>query len=386
MNRLQQFCFIVFMLTSKLTVASIGPNDAEVIRLVEFGLYDQELCTTAQRIILNASADDYETLTLKAKGGTFVAEQMSANGQEKTVTVAALLESVKFGRETIAVSMACKMVNQRRVNDVLKLKLEQPSGTCKDVNSLTYQIALNGLTVRQRERYLSKGTSLEFIDDAYASAGGAWLASVVSDYISPEKIDGKLIRMIVQASSVQVAWPESGGDWFEGTNHCKLITLAAMTRWMKKGSFDGSTEMFPRPKPKCIEPDSRTSKSGSCLQYFGPAGAQFCQDYSGTDWTETTAREDCDIRHSTLDAWNAKSGSYDGGGGIFSSDSCAERNVISEAIASPVNQAESAYQGTCVFRCNTPDESLWHQISPMAFDPDGTGMQRTCDLYLKVDW
>jgi hypothetical protein len=158
-----------------------------------------------------------------------------------------------------------------------------------------------------------------------------------------------------------------------------------MSRWMKKGAFDGSTELFPRPRPKCVEPDSRTSTAGSCLLYMGPAGAQFCQDYSGSSWTEATAREDCAIRHPTLTAWNEGSDNYDGGGGIFNPASCADRGAVAEVGREPVNLPDGEYLGTCVFRCNTPNEALWHQVTPSSIDPGGNMMKR-CDLFLKVDW
>ncbi len=365
---------------------AVGPTDAAVLELLANGEYDKQLCTTAQRILLNASASDYQTLTLVAEGGTFITEQMDADAAANTVTVAALLETVQIKRSELAVDMACKMVNQARVNDVLQLKLRGRTGTCRDVNQLTYDLALQQLSAADREKYLSAGTLLRLVDDYEAPAGGAWLASSVSDYIQPVGEPGKPEYISVQAPSVQVPWPGPDGDWFQGTHHCKLITLAAMSRWMTVGAFDGSTELFPRPKPKCVEPDSRTSQVGSCLLYFGPAGAQFCQDYSGSGWTEAGARDDCAIRHATGAVWDSGSDKYDGGGGIFSTLSCVQRDAVAEAGREPVNQAENAYQGTCVFRCNTPDEALWHQVSPMANDPDGRGMERTCDLFLKVDW
>jgi hypothetical protein len=385
-SRTWSFC-LALLLSSQSGLAAVDVNDPAVDALVNSDQYDTELCTVAQRVILNAGADDYETLTLVAKGGTFVAEQMNTDAANKTVTVAALLESANIGRESLPATMSCKMVNQDRVNAVLKLNLQEPTGTCGNVNELTYALALSRLADAEREHYLEEGTQLQFIDDYEAPAGGAWLASIVSDYIAVTGSDESPEQIIVQAPSVRVPWPgEEKGEWFQGTNHCKLITFAAMSRWMKIGAFDGSTELFPRLKPKCVEPDSRTSEVGSCLQYFGPSGAQLCQDYSGSGWTEQSARGDCAIRHATLDVWNQASDSYDGGGGIFNTQSCAERDVVAEAIREPVNQPESAYRGTCVFRCNTPDEALWHQLSPMANDPDGTGMERTCDLFLKVDW
>jgi len=286
----------------------------------------------------------------------------------------------------LAVDMACKMVDQDRVNAILGLELTGPRGSCREVNEFTYAVALSQLSLKEREQYRAVGAQLEFIDDYDAGVGGAWLASTVSDYITPIGDSAKPAALRIQAPAVRVPWPEAGGDWFQGTNHCKLITFAAMSRWMRSVAFENATELFPRPKPQCVEPDSRTSKVGSCVQYFGPAGAQFCQDYSGSGWIAETAQADCAIRHSSLDAWNAKAESYDGGGGIYSESSCKDRDAVAEAAREPVNRPDSAYIATCVFRCNTADEALWHQLSPMAGASAGRTLDGTCDLALKVDW
>jgi len=361
-------------------------EDPAVQALLANDAYDAELCTTAQRMLLRAEANDYETITLYAED-TFVVEQMNENREDNTVTVASLTSSVKAGSATVPVTIACKMINQDRGRFILQLKLEAPRATCRDVNELTYAIALEQIGEENRTRYLKSGTPLKFVADYPAAAGGEWLPSVISDFITPVRDDaGELAYVNVQAPSVQVPWPTNGGDWYEGTHHCKLITLTAMKTWMTEGALTGATELFPRPKPKCLEPDSRTSTVGSCLLYFGPAGAQLCQDYSGSGWSETTAREDCAIRHATKEIWDSASKEYSGGGGIFSSQSCIDRGADTEATRTPVNMADSEYRGTCVFRCNTPDEALWHQLTPMAGDPDGRMLERTCDLFLRVDW
>ena len=99
-----------------------------------------------------------------------------------------------------------------------------------------------------------------------------------------------------------------------------------------------------------------------------------------------TAQADCAVRHSSLDVWNAKAESYDGGGGIFSAASCKDRDAVAEVAREPVNRPDSAYIATCVFRCNTADEALWHQLSPMAGASAGRTLDGTCDLALKIDW
>jgi hypothetical protein len=382
----RNWLFALLLGASLPVVAGPAADDPAIEALVKEGLYDEELCATAQRVILNAPADAYETKTLRAAGTTFVVEQMDTDDEAQTVTVATLIEKSRVGRREIGVNVACKLVNQDRVNDILGLNLPKPAGTCRDVNRLTYEIALNRLSDQQRERFLSEGVPLQFEEDYKAAAGGEWLPSVINDFIKPVYADGELESISIQAPSVQVPWPGPDGDWFEGTNHCKVLTLAAMNHWMKRAAFDGSTEMFPPPRPKCVEPDSRTSEVGSCVLYFGPAGAQYCQDYSGSGWTEETAREDCAIRHSSLAAWNSGGDNYTGDGGIFSTASCQGRNSVSEIAGEPVGRDDGKYLGTCVFRCNSPKEALWHQLTVSSVDPEGAMIQRTCDLFFRDDW
>ncbi|MBS93000.1 MAG: hypothetical protein CL799_00945 [Chromatiales bacterium] len=357
-----------------------------IAELLASGTYDQELCNTAQLQILNAQPGDFTFNTLVAEGGTFITEQMDADGDSNTVSVASLTVMVQISRQNLAVNVACKQINQARANDILNLQLPAPPGTCRDVNELTYRLALGELTAEQRRQYLADGVPLQFTDDYRAVAGGEWLPSVVSDFITPLGDPNQPEAIQIQAPSVQVPWPGPAGDWFQGTHHCKLITLAAMQRWMTVGSLRGDTELFPRPRPECTEPSSRTSAAGSCLLYFGPAGSQFCQDYSGSGWNLSSAHEDCDIRHSSKTAWDEGGDKYTGDGGVFSAESCAVRGAVAEARESPFDVANSANIGTCVFRCNTPAEALWHQLSPMPGDPDGRMMARTCDLFLKIQW
>ncbi|MBM4196572.1 MAG: hypothetical protein FJ197_05645 [Gammaproteobacteria bacterium] len=367
--------------------AAPHPADPALAALVRAGQYDRQLCALAQRVLVNAGSTDFLIRVLNAKGGSFITEQMDVDAATGTVTVAALAESVEVSGRPLAVAMACKLVNQDRVNDVLGLRLTGRPGSCRDVNELTYQLALAGLLPEARATYLARGRALRFIDDYKAAAGGEWLPSVISDFIKATAADGESPGYLtVQAPSVQVPWQSPGGDWFQGTHHCKLISVAAMTRWMTDAALGTDSEMFPRPRPVCVTPSSRQAAAGSCLLYFGPANAQFCQDYSGTGWTEASARADCAIRHSSKTAWNAASDRYGGDGGSYDDRGCADRGVLAEARKPPVDLDGGANRGTCVFRCNTPDEALWHQLSAMPGDADGRMLERTCDLFLEPYW
>jgi hypothetical protein len=341
--------------------------------------YDYDLCITAQRMLLNSQGEEVEIVVKRAAvGGGFGTLQMDIDTAAGTVIVASLTEQVDIDGEKINASVWCKLVNQERVNDVLQKQLAPPPQSCRNVNEYTYQKALAMLSAEQRAAYEANGTPLRFVDDYDTGAGAAWIPAVVNDYIEPE--DGALR---IQAPSVQVAWDPQTRDWYKGTHHCKVITLAAMHRWMTEAAFDGAMELFPRANPVCTEPSSMTSTVGSCLQFFGPANATFCTDYSGSGWTTQTASAQCAERHATKAAWLAADRKYSGVGGIFSTQSCAERNAISEARRPPLEIAATGAFGTCIFRCNHGDESLWHSLTgdPSA-DQGGGRLTRRCDLFI----
>ena len=341
--------------------------------------YDYDLCVTAQRILLNSQPGDVEIVVKRAAVGSgFGTLQMDIDTTAGTVIVASLTEQVDVDGKKLNASVWCKQVNQERVNDVLGKQLPQPPQSCRNVNEYTYQKALALLTEEERKAYEANGTALRFIDDFDAQAGAAWIPAVVNDYIEH---DDNALR--VQAPSVQVPWDPVDRDWYKGTHHCKVITLAAMHRWMRVGALAGATELFPRANPECTQPSSMTSTVGSCLQFFGPADATICTDYSGSGWSTETASAQCSERHATEAAWLAAKRKYTGIGGIFSTQSCAERDAIGEARRPPVEVVDTGAFGTCVFRCNHGDETLWHSLTADSLgEQGGAASKNRCDLFI----
>ena len=373
-----------------LTVAAVDVDAPDAV-----AAYDRELCTLAQQILLNSQPGEVDIVVNRApRGGGFGTLQMGIDTDDGHVIVAMLTEEVDIDGQMLAASVWCKLVNQDRVNDVLAAELESPARSCRDVNEHTYRQALATLTIEQRSAYDRTGTPLRFVADYDAGAGSAWIPSVVNDYIErvdpaqvdPAQVDesgGEGAYLRIQAPTVQVPWDPENRDWYKGTHHCKVITLATMRRWMTVGAFAGDTELFPRSKPPCTEPSRMTSVIGSCLQFFGPADATFCTDYSGAGWTTEAASAQCGVRHTTKAAWLATERSYVGAGGIFSTLSCDARDAISEVGRPPTGIADAGHFGTCVFRCNEADETLWHSLTDVPASSQGRGgMSRACDLFI----
>jgi len=347
--------------------------------------YDHNLCATAQRLLINSDGREVEIVVKRAKRGAgFGNLQMDIGAAGGPVVVAMLAEQVDIDGETFNTSVWCKMVNQARVNDVLDLQLDAPARSCRDVNEYTYRHALASLSVAQRTAYDAGGVHLRFADDYNAGAGAAWIPAMVNDYIElvePAGAEPGYLR--IQAPSVQVAWDPVSRDWYRGTHHCKLITLAAMQRWMSDGALRGEKSLFPRSTPVCTEPTPATSQAGSCIHYFGPADSTFCLDYNGSGWTAESAAAECADRHTAKADWLATKRSYAGTGGGFNPKSCTDRNAVAEVRRPPIGIAASGDFGTCVFRCNQADETLWRTLTDIPGSNQGSGgMQRACDLFI----
>ncbi len=337
--------------------------------------YDRQLCATAQRMLLNANVDPQSELfsifLQRAPDGLFTNEQMDIDAETSVINVAATTVTVTVDDAPFDTHVACKMVNQARVNDVLELNLPGPPRSCRDVNERTYRLALTTLSAAQRQRYESTGRKLRFVEDYAAEAGGEWIPSIINDFMRPKHDASGAAYLEVQAPSVQVPWDPVDRDWYKGTHHCKLITLAAMQRWMVEVAFTDADEMFPRSRAACTAPSAKTSSVGSCVFFFGPADADFCQYFSGPGWTPESARATCGERHASEADWIEMDRSYAGEGGIYSPLSCVNRAPAIEEL-----------HGTCIFHCNAPDEALWHVLRTADGGTEVRGMERACDLFL----
>jgi hypothetical protein len=320
--------------------------------------YDTALCATAQRLIVNAP--DIAVRVQRGQGDGFHTIQMSVDEDRRELAVAMTTASASVAGETFATYVACKMVDRDRVNDQLGLVLDGPRRSCRDVNEHTFQVAVAQLSPAERQRYARQGRPLVFRDDAVVPTGGEWLPAAAEDYIASDG-DG----LAVTAPSVRVPWDAQERGFYQGTHHCKLITLAAMQRWLRRVAFEPGAPLYPSAAAACTAPSAPTARAGSCLFYFAPARATFCTDYSGAGWTPASARAACAKRHASREALEAVESRYEGAGGIYDTAGCAARGD-GPAVA-----------GTCVFHCNASDEVLW-QV-PAGAD---AMVNRACDLYI----
>ncbi len=366
-------------------VAELDPSSPVIADLIANGGYNQQLCVTAQLILTNSDGDDFAIVVDRARGSRFNMEQMATDPATKQVTVASLVQTVEVDGDAMQAAVSCKMIHRDRVNDLFGLELSGPTRSCRDINEFTYRAALAALSEDERREFESRGTPLRFVDDEVMGAGAQWLPSAVDDFIRPGRDEDGSKFLSIQAPSVKVPWDYEDGDWFQGVQSCKLIAVDAMVRWVTTAALWSQAAMFPRITPACDEPSARSSTVGSCILYFGPSGATFCQDFSGRGWTAESAAADCGQRYATQEEWDASGGSYIGGGGVYSAESCAERDAPAELRGEPFLLADSANRGTCVWRCNDLDEALWHAMVPIR-ETGGRSLKDSCELFLEPYW
>lgn len=320
--------------------------------------YDETLCVTAQRMLVNAA--DIPVRVQRGEGNGFHTIQMSIDEKAGSLVVAMSTTTARIDGRNLDVAVACKMVNRDRVNDQLGIALDGRRRSCRDVNEHTWQVAWNSLTDAQRARFERDGRPLGFAPDAVLASGGEWLPADASAFVTEQ--GG---RLMVAAPTVRVPWDAGERGFFQGTQHCKLLTLAALRRWLTDAAFRPAAALLPAQREACRGPANSPAAAGSCLFYFAPVDRMFCEDYNGPRWTAEAAREACMRRHASKAALEAADKRYSGTGGIYAQSRCATR------------ADRPAMTGACVFNCGLPDETLWQVAGP-----DDGMMKRACDLYL----
>lgn len=344
-----RFTFLLFSLT--LAYAAPEPSSAA---------YDLALCETAQRIIANAP--ELPVRVQRGTGNGFHTIQMSVDSETATAVVAMTMIEIESDEGPWPVYVACKMVDRERVSDQLQLDLPEVPRSCRDVNIHTWQVAWRSLTDAERQRYAEDGRPLVLEEDEILPSGGAWLPARAEDYID---VQGP--GFAVRAPSVRVPWDRQQREFFQGIRHCKLLTLSAMRYWLRDAAFRPDGRPVPADAGACRGPARPARLAGSCVFYFAPMNARYCEDYNGPGWTRDAAMLACGRRHASREALQSAGNRYEGAGGSFSERPCRSR------------EDAPAITGSCVFNCGTRKETTWQVTGPR------NGMlDRACDLYMPV--
>jgi hypothetical protein len=325
--------------------------------------YDDALCVTAQRLLVGQPSIPVRVQT--GTGNGFYTIQMSVDDKTRGLVVAMTTGNATRAGTDYPAWVACKMVNRVRANDVLGLATTAPERSCRDVNEHTWQVAINRLSADDRRRLDGQARTLQFAPDTVLPTGGEWLPADLRDSI--ERLADGSYR--VSAPSVVVPWDPVERGFFQGTKHCKLLTLATVEQWLQDTVAGREAVLLPAAAQGCTVPEELGSRAGSCLFYFAPVDALVCQDYSGATWTEAAAAGECGRRHASRAALEAEDKRYEGRGGSFSQRSCAARDDA------------PGRSGTCVFRCGAGDETLWHLPAGPSQGP-AIPTARFCDVFV----
>jgi hypothetical protein len=325
--------------------------------------YDDQLCVTAQRLIVGQP--DLPVRVQTGDGNGFYTIQMSVDPAARGLVIATTTGFATDGSTRYPAWVACKMIDRERASDVLGLATTAPARTCRDVNDHTLQVALNRLTPDQRARLEARGTRLTLADDTVLPTGGEWLPARVEDYVTAA--DG---GYRVSAPAVVVPWDRREGGFFQGIRHCKLLTLATVERWLTAAAAGTDAPLLGAAAGGCRPDGPLESRVGSCLFYFAPTRALVCQDYSGVQWTEAAARQECGKRHASKAALDAAGKRYEGAGGVWADGSCAARGDAPRRA------------GSCVFQCGAADETLWHLPAGAG---DAATLGRFCQVFVPAE-
>jgi hypothetical protein len=195
--------------------------------------FSQNWCPIAQTEVaagfenVNVAQVIFETLT------PFVSSKPQASLKDG---VSEVVVSTKFNRVSNrfdvstnaeeADVVACKMKNAL---GLAKAFGREPQGesakTCQELNKLAWLQVLEFLSPAARERFLSRGKVLNFVQDKALGSGVSWVSADLS-------MQGSADGRSFDVSSPSLYTDLNAPDRFEGMLYCKLYSPARMVEWI----------------------------------------------------------------------------------------------------------------------------------------------------------
>jgi hypothetical protein len=123
------------------------------------------------------------------------------------------------------VALACKLKNREVVSAALPSQTPTGTASCGAINQAALAWALDHVLPEARDRYLSRGKPLQFLDDQARSTGVTWLAAPLSFERSR---DGSHVE--VQAQSLHT--DENAPFGLGGMHYCKLLAPSRAVEWV----------------------------------------------------------------------------------------------------------------------------------------------------------
>ncbi len=270
-----------------------------------------------------------------------------------------------FFGSRIPKEIQCKLRSQDSIEGLLGIDIDgTDDGYCRDINQKALDWALSQLNETQLSRYEDTGKTLVFVEDHVFGAGGGWVgAPMVYTEV------GDTIEVTAQAMYISYNDPELDATTdvkYKGVHYCKLLAPSQILFWLVERAFwDNPLGLGPSEsgftdaeltsggeEAECRVQDP--TYAGSCLFYFSPVTQWFCNDFTGTLWSQDTAAmiTKCDsriVRDATGDII------YD----TYWSDSpCSERE--GETIDPTSDTTLGTTLGECVVSCGNNDEQRWN--------------------------
>ncbi|RUS73106.1 hypothetical protein EGW08_019128, partial [Elysia chlorotica] len=165
-------------------------------------------------------------------GGAVVNTTALVAYPENPIDVATQMESpVEIGvkmksREAIRKSLGVTLPGFPQATEVLKLDAEA-NITCKDLNQIAFQLALDNSTQEAQERYAQYGRPITFKDDLVYGTGIQWSSTGL---IIEESDAGLLVQGVALVTPVS-------SFLFPGMHYCKVMSPYRAMEWINVDSL-----------------------------------------------------------------------------------------------------------------------------------------------------
>lgn len=340
----------------------------------------EQWCATSQLLIAGLEGSDYgiahiEQAAMYAKSDLANAHAAVDPNSDTPIKVAAYIDkmsntSLAQAPSSLTKEVSCKFKSHDGLEQSLSETIPGQEGTCKALNQKALDWALEQLTPQEKARYDAAGKKLAFSDDILHEAGIAW-------YDGCSEFTSGATTYTLAASSLLVIYADHPNleEDLKGVHYCKLLPPSQMLYWVIERAFwDDPVSSGPNDESNgallCTDDEPSDggpqdcrlegpNSPGSCIFLFSASSQHYCEEYTGTDWTQETAREKCASRTD----------------GAFSTSLCEGRTDETSVI-----DGDGVYKGLCVMNCGQSGEYYWRVYS----ESDGVDIEQYCSDWFPV--
>ncbi len=259
---------------------------------------------------------------------------------------------------SIVTEALCKFRSQEGIEAVLSLEIDGDEGTCMEMNQRALDWALQQLNGQELSRYEDEGRKLKFVADHVANMGSGWIGDETTYTLKDDTYE-------VSSSALLISYADNPDQevFYRGVHYCKLMPPSQVLFWLLERAFwddplgDGpagsgyeDARLVAEETDDCRLKDAVST--GSCYFYFPAAQDSYCEEYTGSFFNETEAKDKCADRQD----------------GVYSDRICIERG----------DESGGPSLGECVMACGTDEERIWNVYRV----PEGMTLEEGCS----TDW